>query len=645
VSGSEDFGDFLKTGGAIGKGLGESAFCEDSASPLIGRRIGNVRITDFIGAGGMGQVFLGVDERLHRKVAVKALSSGFRVSENATIRFHREARILSRLDHPSICRLYDLIDSSEPPCLLLEYLEGRTLGEVLGAVGEDEILDIGIQVAHALAAAHREGVIHRDLKPDNVMVMADGSAKVLDFGIGRLMEEICPEPATLPGTASRRVHYGDTPTVQGDIIGTPRYMSPEQALGEELTPATDVFSLGIVLYELFEAHSPYSTEDPLALLSTIPSAEIEPPPSASVPLRELIQRLVARDPMQRPTAAETAVLLQWIREAPGRKRRRTWAVAASVVIGLAVVGALVGGRILGEGLYRCRGLERHLQDIWDPGVRERLNAGFESVGNQETWDRLEPVLDNYGRKWLAMRKDMCESTWIRREQTSDLLDLQFACLDHRFQSMASLIAVLEENPKAAADHAIEAAHAFPSIEPCLNTGPLLSRVPLPEDPNFRERAKFFQRGVSRARTLNDLGQYSEGWAALNELSSEVDLLNHSVLSSEYNFVKALLLENLGEAPQADEALTESILEAQAGRDDRAAARAWIRLVWVRGVILADFDRIDETVAFAQAALDRLGDDPELKGDLAKHLGILESIGGDDHGAFDSSPHPIQSPSD
>ena len=624
----------LKTGGAFGSGLGESAFPEDGKRSLIGQHVGNVRIVEFIGAGGMGEVYLGMDERLDRKVAVKVLSPGLRVSDDVRNRFYREARILSRLDHRSICRLYDLVDSSDSPCLLLEYLDGRPLGELVGSLSEEEILDIGIQVAQALAAAHREGVIHRDLKPDNIMVMADGTVKILDFGIGRLIEDIGPEPVLPAEPAHPKAHCGDTPTIQGAIIGTPRYMSPEQALGEPVTPATDVFSLGIVLFVLLEARSPYATEDAMALLAMIPTVRIEEPPSASPALRNFIMRLLGKDPMERPTAGEAVAGLNRIQEAPQRKRRRIWASAAVFIGVAALVGALVGGRILGEGRYRCRGFERHLEDIWDPGIQEALGSGYQSIGRDHTWSLLQPVFEDYSRQWLTLREDVCQSTWIRREQTPELLDLEVECLDQHLQSMASLLLVLAEDPAATVDRAVQASLALPSMETCLNADLVRLRVPLPEDLEVRRRVAEARKGIADARALYDTGKYPRGWDVLDSLDPSIRSLEYKPLSALSDYVRGLLLEKLGEIRQAEDVLKEALLEAEVGRDDRLSAQAWIRLVWIRGVVLTDMERIDETIEFAHAALGRLGDDPELEGALANHQSILMMIRGENQGALD-----------
>lgn len=618
-----DSGNFLKTGGALGSGLGASAFGTGEDSPLIGTLIGNVRIIDFIGAGGMGEVFLGVDERLDRKLAVKTLRPGIHVSRAAQDRFRREARILSRLDHPSICRLYDLKIVDDQPFLLLEYLEGISLAEFEEKMPERELLNIAVPVARALAAAHREGIIHRDLKPDNVMLMPDGRVKILDFGIGRFMEEPQPEESEAPPGASGEAPGGATPTMRGTIIGTPRFMSPEQARGEALTPATDLYSFGLLIYELLAGASPYRTTEPLALLLEIPETEIKSPSSASPAMTKLLSALLEKDPLLRPTAAEAAEMLEAIRQAPGRRRKKIAGISLAALALLAVVGALIGGRILGEGRYRCRGFESRLEGTWDGKTRAHLQSVYEEAGLRNTWTLVDKVLSGYTENWITAKTRACEATWTRKEQSTQSLELENSCLDRRLQSFQALVSVLSEDPQATANRAIQAAHALPGLESCFQLEVLRSKVPLPDDPKSRSTLDALRSPIARARALYDAGKYPEGMHILSGVEGKIREMDYPPLSAEFDYVEALLQERLGRLRTSDQTLRDAVLQAEAGRDDRRLAQAWVRRVWIQGNQLTDFEEAAESVQFARAAIRRLGGDPEIEGALANHRGVLE----------------------
>ena len=247
---------------------------------LVGTTIGHIRFDSLLGMGGMGEVYRAFDEKLQRVVAVKTIRAEHRLSGTARARFLREARILSRLANPLICQVYDLIESEEADLLVLEFVDGETLDQLRSGrkLAEREVLEVGARIAEALTVAHREHIIHRDLKPANIMVLASGAVKVLDFGIARSSAEeagaalraTTPRRAAVAASGARTGAGGTTPrarshspaastgassfsaalTQQGSIVGTVLYMSPEQASGEELTEASDMFSFGILLQEL-----------------------------------------------------------------------------------------------------------------------------------------------------------------------------------------------------------------------------------------------------------------------------------------------------------------------------------------------------------------------------------------------------------
>src|SRR5215207_626390 len=232
------------------------------------RRVSHYRVLHSIGSGGMGDVFLGLDETLKRKVALKSIRAERRISDAAKARFLREARILSQLDHPSICRALDYIEEPDGDWLVLEYIEGRSLRDALKAgLDPSRQLKIAERIAAVLVATHAAGVVHRDLKPGNVMLTDAGEVKVLDFGLARA--DLSPAGGFPPPTLAP---FGDATdddatrsapampsagwdphsssgfhTQLGSVSGTPAYMSPEQARGETATAASDMFSFGLVL--------------------------------------------------------------------------------------------------------------------------------------------------------------------------------------------------------------------------------------------------------------------------------------------------------------------------------------------------------------------------------------------------------------
>ncbi len=317
----------------------------------VGTRIRSIRLVERLGGGGMGEVFVGIDERLDRRVAVKAIRPGRQPDAEARSRFAREARMLSRLEHPAICRLYEFIEEPDGDYLVMELLSGTTLDEAAArGLSHDHKLAIAERVAEALVAAHAMSVIHRDLKPANVIITEDGDTKVLDFGLARTAPEdgasVHATASSPPGDAA-----GDdvtSVTLGGDLLGTPRYMSPEQVAGRPATAASDMYSFGLLLQEIFSGRSAYDeglTRD--ELLHKARWADIRPLTGVDRDLASLIEDLTSLRAEDRPTATTARDRLRWIRDRPGRLLRRAAVTTVAASLLLAVLG-------LGAGWHRAR---------------------------------------------------------------------------------------------------------------------------------------------------------------------------------------------------------------------------------------------------------------------------------------------------
>jgi len=263
------------------------------------RVVGRYRILRELGRGGMGTVYLAFDPELARHVAIKGLGTG-QATEEKRQRLRREARAAASLIHPNIAQVYDVITEDERDWVVMEYVEGRSLAELLedGPLPPGEVMRIGAQLARALAFAHRRGIIHRDIKAENVMLTADGTVKVLDFGLAQILS--LPQDQRL--------------TQEGMVVGTSRAMSPEQAMGKPLDHRSDIFSLGSLLYEAATGKPAFFGETVVETMYKVSRSEYVPPrdlvPELPAPLVEVIQRCLARDPEKRfQDAAEVAQIL------------------------------------------------------------------------------------------------------------------------------------------------------------------------------------------------------------------------------------------------------------------------------------------------------------------------------------------------
>jgi eukaryotic-like serine/threonine-protein kinase len=302
------------------------------------------RLERLLGRGGMASVHLARDTELDRPVALKLLAESLGGDESLRRRFVREARLAARLSHPNVVSVFDAGEDGGRPYIVMEYVDGENLAELLtrgGPIPPDEARGLALQAAQGLAHAHAAGLVHRDVKPQNLILRRDGTLKIADFGIARAAE----------ATAL---------TQAGTVLGTAAYLSPEQALGEEVSPATDVYSLGVVLYELLAGRTPFQVET-LDDLARRPAMEVAPVrelvPDVPRDLEDVVMHCLARNPEYRPRDGA-----QLARElAPGdaatkplpapprrdwfRDRRVIWAAVA----GLLLLAAVLLGVVLASG--------------------------------------------------------------------------------------------------------------------------------------------------------------------------------------------------------------------------------------------------------------------------------------------------------
>jgi Tol biopolymer transport system component/predicted Ser/Thr protein kinase len=343
-----------------------------------GSRLGPYEILEPLGAGGMGEVWRARDTRLDRSVAIKVLPAGFAANAQMRMRFEREAKTISQLNHPNICHLYDVGDSY----LVMELLDGETLADRLarGRLPIEQVLRYGIQIAGALDRAHRQGIVHRDLKPGNVMLTKSG-AKLLDFGLAKIASEGLVEGSGL--TQQKPL------TQEGTILGTFQYMAPEQVEGQEADARTDIFALGVLLYEMAAGKRPFEGKSRASLIASILEREPEPisslQPMTPPAFERVVKGCLAKEPDQRwQTAHDVGMQLEWIAEggsqagvaAPVVSRRKTRDRLALICMAVAFVAAATFGVLWWQG--RANAAPRLVTSILAP---EKVEPIFGASGS------------------------------------------------------------------------------------------------------------------------------------------------------------------------------------------------------------------------------------------------------------------------
>ena len=345
VKSHERSGDFIESPAFA---VAPELLIDEPTGDLIGQSIGHYRIESLLGVGGMGEVYLARDELLGRKVALKFLPEHLTAEATQLNRFKTEARTASALNHPNILTVHEIGAEGNRHFIATEFIEGITLRALLarGRMNLHDALEIAVQVASALAAAHETGVVHRDIKPENIMLRPDGYAKVLDFGIAKLTEQ-------QPESDSHDLGTTTLQTQPGLVLGTARYMSPEQARGQKMDARSDIWSLGVVLYEMVGGIPPFGGETPSDCIASI--LKTEPPPLSDVlpdvpvKLQSIVQKALRKNRDERyQTIEEMLADLRRLKEVSesitsGWKRQKkiTALLAASVAVALVIAGLFI----------------------------------------------------------------------------------------------------------------------------------------------------------------------------------------------------------------------------------------------------------------------------------------------------------------
>ncbi|WP_224193472.1 serine/threonine-protein kinase [Nannocystis pusilla] len=590
-------------------------------------------VLDFLGQGGMGLVLAAYDARLDRRVALKLLrtradgSSG----REEKARLVREAQSMARLSHPNVVAVYDAGTLEDGSLFIaMEFVEGQTLRRWCAQQPRSwrQVLATYLEAGRGLEAAHAAGLIHRDFKPDNVLVGKDGRARVTDFGLARLKQSealpAAPEPAegSSPAGASAPA---DELTVTGSVVGTPRYMAPEQLLeGRRGDVRTDVFSFCASLYEALYGQFAFDGKTLMELMEAHAAGRVKPPPSTSeVPawVARTVLSGLSRDPSRRP--GSMAALLAELADDP-QARRRGRALAGGLVVLLALLAGLVVWGWLDERERGCGGMEQHLAGIWDAPTKARVDQALLATGVSyapDTARRTAAQLDGYADAWVKMRTEVCEAAG-RTAQAGTLAALRESCLERRRSRLGALTELLARGPdRALVDRAVDAAQSLPPLDDCADAEALTAAVPPPEDPSVRARVEALEAQADRLEALYEAGKYPEGLELGEALLREVDTVAYAPLRARALYVMAELQEPVGDYEGSKELARRAIVAAAQGKDARLGARAWSQLLFVLG---ARQGRGEEalTLSLALEAAVELADDPVSRADADNTLGIM-----------------------
>ena len=586
--------------------------------------IGRFRVLRRLGVGGMGVVFAGYDLELDRKVAIKLLLIDRGEGSIGRTRLLREAQAMARLSHPNVIPIYEVGTFTGQIYLAMEFVQGLTL-EAWQAERRrpwPELLAMYLQAARGLAAAHAAGLVHRDFKPDNALVGADGRLRILDFGLatrGGLTERSAPATeaeAMLTSALDQSI------TRVGSVMGTPAYMSPEQALGAQVDARSDQFSLCVALWEALHGERPFGG-DSLAALSLNLTAGVmrAAPRGARLPgwLHRALLRGLHTDPARR--WPDMSALITELSQGPGRMRRRLLA-AGGVALGIGVaVAAVRPGAAVPEP---CAGGPARLVGLWDDGVRaagERAALASGLPIAADTWMRTATALDDYTARWLDGYREACLAHH-RGEQSDALLDLRMRCLEQRRDELSDASALLQEPDPKTVERGPQIVGALGELAACADGQALAASVPPPQDPEVAREVEALRRVLTRARVLETAARYKDALTLAQQVVAAAGPLGYPPALAEAEVRVGRLLNRTGKFAEAAAQLEDAYYTALAARHDEIAGDAAVRLVRLHG------DRLDDEVAAkrwersAGAFAARAGPASALAGNLSSGLGVL-----------------------
>jgi tetratricopeptide (TPR) repeat protein/predicted Ser/Thr protein kinase len=553
-----------------------------------GDHIGRYQIIGLLGTGAMSVVYEAHDPELDRRVAIKLMRTED-TSESGRRRLLAEARAMARLKHPNVITVHDVGAFAGEVFVAMERVQGCTLRQWLAAEKRTTaaIVEALVAAGRGLEAAHQAGLVHRDVKPDNVLVGEDGRVLVTDFG--------------LVGAETEQAS-------DASVVGTPAYMAPEQLRGETRA-ASDQFSFCVMLHEALTGRRPNLPIVPAAVRE-----HISP---------RWIGRILARglSPVPEQRYRSMGVLLDEL--AVKQRTRRRARVAIVAAVGAIAASAIAWWATRDDASTACADVGAELDAAWNDARRGQIAQTFAARGARfadDAWKTVSSRIDAHGRAWLTARAQLCEDS-RRRRRPPDVLALTGACLAERLDELDALLHTLANGDDVTIRNSVDAASALPPVERCLDPAELQRRA-RGGDGGGDEAVREVRRQLAGARILHDVGRYADGLALLTAVPDRAAELSDTHTQARALHLRCALLARTGKPADAEVACHEAAMVSAREGHARETADAWITLVTIVGGDQARFKDAELWAGYADAAIRRAGRAPELEAALHGALGII-----------------------
>lgn len=568
--------------------------------------LGRYVVLRTLGAGTMGTVYLAYDPELDRKVALKLLHGGTTAALRRALLM--EAQAMAKLAHPNVVGVHDVGEHEHGVYIAMEFIEGVSLRAWLAAKRRAwrEVLEVFVSAGLGLEAAHGQGLIHRDFKPDNVMVSEQGRVLVTDFGLARPTESV-GQPSDIESISGSVL----SEATDGHVAGTPAYMAPEQALASPLTPAADQFAFCVSLWEGVCGERPFDAPTYPELLRNIAEGRVRQP----APDRRLagwLKRALTRG--MRAEAEERWSSMSALLNALERGRRRwRWQVALGALVILAIPVTLGAERAQRrsreheERLATCELRAAAVSDIWDHAAEAKLRSGLRATGvsfADRSVETLVPWLDQYAQAWRSGREEACLHTTVHQDWTAERSDRSMWCFEDRRLQLEATVEQVTGGDANTARRAVRLVSYLDPVETCLDAS-LLERLQAPPQ-EIRDRIRTIRGRLVDVDRLRHTGKVSDALTQAQATRAQAERLDWPPLRASTRMIEGRCLLEAGRFEEAGTVLTDAFFEASdAGSLEVAfrAARSLIRVhatlqryreaeVWVRHADAIAWDKVD-----------------------------------------------------
>ena len=605
-----------------------------------GTSVGRFVLLNQLGKGGMGVVYKAYDPELDRRIAVKLLTvqplEGETYSQPRD-RLVREAQALAKLNHPNVVAVYDVGTFGTGVYVAMEFVKGKTLRNWLREQKQafEEILQVFIAAGQGLLAAHEQGIIHRDFKPENVMVGEKNRVWILDFGVAKAAsnkrENAIPQSASPLETPSEVPLLNVNLTHARGYVGTVAYMAPEQLFGRAVTEQSDQFSFCVALYEALYGTRPFSGKSISQIEQCILKDEVVFPEKSGVPryLTQILARGLSKKAKDRYPSMEA--LLDKLKHDPeeiaqkrSSARKRKFLLISLVVCTIALPIVIWHG-LRYRTFHLCKAAEGEFETVWDNATKTTMRETFLATGKffaLETWERVEKTIDHYLTEWMQLRSDVCEARLIRGTQSEELFDLQMSCLKTRKHELKALTNIFTRADTGVVQKAVQASSSLTRIASCADEKALRAPYPPPKTAPAKAMVATIRNRIVDIEALRKTGKYREGLELAQQVALSAKAVDYRPVQAELLFQLGVLYERVGEYKTAEKVFYQAEDAAAESKDALLTAKVMAHLVNIVGDQQARFEEGILLARDAEAMLKVAGNDKRTLAQIFNNLAGL-----------------------